>query len=261
MEAGNRCFDQRVPEEINRIIIDHLSDINLPYTEHARRYLLAEGLKPETVIKTGSPMNEVIAHYRQRIDASDILEQVSVAPDGYFVVSTHREENIDSDINFIDWTGSLKAIAEKYNLPIIVSTHPRTRKRMERAGPGEFDPRIHFVKPLGFFDYVKLQMNAYCTISDSGTITEESSILKFPAVTIRQAHERPEGMDEGTLIMCGLKQERVIEAIDVVRSHFIENERPFRTVQDYDVENVSKKVLRIIMSYTDYINRTVWRKP
>ena len=179
MEAGNRCFDQRVPEEINRLIIDRISDINLPYTEHARRYLLAEGLRPETIIKTGSPMKEVIAHYRQRIDASDILEKTHVAPNRYFVVSTHREENIDDEINFYDWMGSLKAIAEKYDFPIIVSTHPRTRKRMERAGSGEIDPRIHFLKPLGFFDYVKLQMNAYCTISDSGTITEESSILKF----------------------------------------------------------------------------------
>jgi UDP-N-acetylglucosamine 2-epimerase (non-hydrolysing) len=260
MEAGNRCYDQRVPEEINRMIIDHISDINLPYTEHARRYLLAEGLRPETIIKTGSPMKEVIAHYRQKIDASKILEKIRVAPNRYFVVSTHREENIDDEINFYDWLGSLKAIAEKYDLPIIVSTHPRTRKRMEHAGSGEIDPRIHFLKPLGFLDYVKLQMNAYCTISDSGTITEESSILNFPAVTIRQAHERPEGMDEGTLIMCGLKQERVLEAIDVVRSHFIEDAHAFRTVQDYDVENVSKKVLRIILSYTDYVNRTVWHK-
>jgi UDP-N-acetylglucosamine 2-epimerase (non-hydrolysing) len=260
MEAGNRCFDQRVPEEINRMIIDRISDINLPYTEHARRYLLAEGLRPETIIKTGSPMKEVIAHYRQRIEASDILEKINLAPNGYFVVSTHREENIDNEIHFYDWMGSLKAIAEKYDFPIIVSTHPRTRKRMESAGSGEIDPRIHFLKPLGFFDYVKLQMNAYCTISDSGTITEESSILNFPAVTIRQAHERPEGMDEGTLIMCGLKQERVLEAIDVVRSHFIDDKHAFRTVQDYDVENVSKKVLRIILSYTDYVNRTVWHK-
>ena len=260
MEAGNRCFDQRVPEEVNRIIIDHISDINLPYTEHARRYLLAEGLKPETIIKTGSPMKEVIAHYRTRIDASDILVKLKLASNRYFVVSTHREENIDSEINFNDLLGTLKAIADKYDLPIIVSTHPRTRKRMESSGLGDFDQRIRFLKPLGFFDYVKLQMNACCTLSDSGTITEESSILNFPAVTIRQAHERPEGMDEGTLIMCGLKKERVLEAIDAVRSHFIEGTRPFRMVADYDVENVSKKVLRIIMSYTDYVNRTVWHR-
>ncbi|TRZ89621.1 MAG: UDP-N-acetylglucosamine 2-epimerase (non-hydrolyzing) [Methanosarcinales archaeon] len=260
MEAGNRCFDQRVPEEINRKIIDHISDINLPYTEHARRYLLAEGLKPETVIKTGSPMKEVIAHYRPQIDASDILEKLNLEPDRYFVVSAHREENIDSEINFSDLVDTLKAIAEKYDLPVIVSTHPRTRKRMESVGLGDFDHRIHFLKPLGFLDYVKLQMKAFCTVSDSGTITEESSILNFPAVTIRQAHERPEGMDEGTLIMCGLKKERVLEAIDVVRSHFAEGARPFRIVQDYDVENVSKKVLRIILSYTDYVNRTVWHR-
>jgi len=261
MEAGNRCFDQRVPEEVNRIIIDHISDINLPYTEHARRYLLAEGLKPETIIKTGSPMKEVIAHYRTRIDASDILVKLKLASNRYFVVSTHREENIDSEINFNDLLDTLKAIADKYDLPIIVSTHPRTRKRMESSGLGDFDQRIRFLKPLGFFDYVKLQMNACCTLSDSGTITEESSILNFPAVTIRQAHERPEGMDEGTLIMCGLKKESVLEAIDAVRSHFIEGTRPFRIVEDYDVENVSKKVLRIIMSYTDYVNRTVWHQP
>ena len=261
MEAGNRCFDQRVPEEVNRIIIDHISDINLPYTEHARRYLLAEGIKPETIIKTGSPMKEVIDHYRPRIDSSDILVKLKLASNRYFVVSTHREENIDSEINFIDLLDTLKAIADKFDLPIIVSTHPRTRKRMERSGLGDIDRRIQFLKPLGFFDYVKLQMNAYCTISDSGTITEESSILNFPAVTIRQAHERPEGMDEGTLIMCGLKKERVLEAIDAVRSHFIVGTRPFRIVADYDLENVSKKVLRIILSYTDYVNRTVWHRP
>ena len=260
MEAGNRCFDQRVPEEINRKIIDHISDINMPYTEHARRYLLAEGIKPETVIKTGSPMKEVINHYRSQIEAADILEKLNLAPGHYFVVSAHREENIDSEINFNGLMGSLKAIAEKYDLPLIVSTHPRTSKRMESVGFGDLDHRIHFLKPLGFFDYVKLQISAYCTVSDSGTITEDSSILNFPAVTIRQAHERPEGMDEGTLIMCELKKERVIEAIDVMISHFADGERPFRIVQDYDVENISKKVLKIILSYTDYVNRTVWHQ-
>lgn len=260
MEAGNRCFDQRVPEEINRKMIDHLSDINLPYTEHARRYLLNEGLKPEMVIKTGSPMNEVLAHYRPQIDTSDILKELNLEPERYFLVSAHREENIDSEINFIDLVDALKAIAERYDLPIIVSTHPRTRKRMESIDLVDFDHRIQFLKPLGFFDYVKLQMNAYCTVSDSGTITEESSILNFPAVMIRQAHERPEGMDEGTLIMCGLKKERVLEAIAVVRSHLVKGMRPFRIVHDYDVENVSKKVLRIILSYTDYVNRVVWHK-
>jgi UDP-N-acetylglucosamine 2-epimerase (non-hydrolysing) len=260
MEAGNRCFDQRVPEEINRKIIDHISDINLPYTEHARRYLLAEGIKPETIIKTGSPMKEVLTHYRPQIAASDVLKELNLEPERYFVVSAHREENIDSETNFIDLVDALKAIAEKYDLPIIVSTHPRTRKRMEALNLVDFDQRIQFLKPLGFFDYVKLQMDAYCTVSDSGTITEESSILNFPAVTIRQAHERPEGMDDGTLIMCGLKKERVLEAIAVVRSHLVEGMRPFRIVQDYDVDNVSKKVLRIILSYTDYVNRIIWHK-
>ena len=260
MEAGNRCFDQRVPEEINRKMIDHLSDINLPYTEHARRYLLNEGLKPEMIIKTGSPMNEVLTHYRPQIDMSNILKELKLDREHYFVVSAHREENIDSEINFIDLVDTLKAITERYDLPIIVSTHPRTRKQMESMNLVDLDRRIQFLKPLGFFDYVKLQMNAYCTVSDSGTITEESSILNFPAVTIRQAHERPEGMDEGTLIMCGLKKERVLEAIAVVRSHLVEGIRPFRIVHDYDVENVSKKVLRIILSYTDYVNRVVWHK-
>jgi len=260
MEAGNRCFDQRVPEEINRKMIDHISDINLPYTEHARRYLLAEGIKPETVIKTGSPMKEVINHYRSNIEAADILKKLNLEPAHYFVVSAHREENIDCEVNFIGLIGSLKAIAENYDLPLIVSTHPRTRNKLEDRKGDELDKRIHFLKPLGFLDYVKLQMNATCVISDSGTITEESSILNFPAVTIRQAHERPEGMDEGTLIMCELKKERVLDAIEVVRSHFTVGKRPFRIVPDYDVENVSGKVLNIILSYTDYVNRTVWHK-
>lgn len=260
MEAGNRCFDQRVPEEINRKIIDHISDINLTYTEHARRYLLAEGLKPETVIKTGSPMKEVLTYYRPQIDASDVLDRLQLKAGCFFVVSAHREENIDSETNFADLMTSLKAIAEKYDLPLIVSTHPRTRKRMESQKLGDLDHRIHFLKPLGFLDYVKLQMHARCVVSDSGTITEESSILSFPAVTIRQAHERPEGMDEGTLIMCGLKAERVLESIDIATAHYANEIRPFNIVSDYDAKNVSKKVLRIIMSYTDYVNRTVWYK-
>ena len=261
MEAGNRCFDQRVPEEINRKIIDHVSDINLTYTEHARRYLLAEGLKPETLIKTGSPMMEILDYYRSEIDASDILEQLKVEPEEYFLVSTHREENIDSQINFQDFLETLKSTAERYKKPLIVSTHPRTRKKIEETKAGGLDQRIRFLKPLGFLDYVKLQMNAYCVISDSGTITEESSILNFPAVTIRQAHERPEGMDEGTLIMCGLKAERVISSIDIVTSQHSHSDRQFKVVPDYDTSNVSKKVLRIILSYTDYVNRTVWYKP
>lgn len=258
MEAGNRCFDYRVPEEINRKIIDHISDINMPYTEHARRYLLAEGLKPETVIKTGSPMKEVFIYYRKHIETSEILTQLKLDRGEYFVISAHREENIDSEINFKDLLDTLKAIADEYAYPLIVSTHPRTRKRMENMGIKELDNRVRFLKPLGFFDYVKLEMNAFCVISDSGTITEESSILNFPAVTIRQAHERPEGMDETTLIMCGLKKDRVLEAINVVRAHVADSGRCFRIVQDYEVDNVSKKVWRIILSYTDYVNRTVW---
>ena len=260
MEAGNRCFDQRVPEEINRKIVDHTSDINLTYTEHARRYLMAEGIKPETVIKTGSPMKEVLAYYMPQINKSNVMEGLQVEPEGYFIISAHREENIESETNFEHFLGSLKAISEKYKKPIIVSTHPRTRKKIEGLGVENLDKRIRFLKPLGFFDYIKLQMNAFCVISDSGTITEESSILDFPAVTIRQAHERPEGMDEGALIMCGLRSDRVIESINIVAAHYSENKRQFKLVQDYDTDNVSKKVLRIIMSYTDYVNRTVWYK-
>lgn len=260
MEAGNRCFDLRVPEEINRKIVDHISDINLTYTEHARRYLLAEGLRPETVIKTGSPMREVLEHYRQQIEASSVLEQLGLVSGEYFVVSAHREENVDSEENFGNLLATLNAIAEKYDRPIIFSTHPRTRKRLEDRGGEVLDARIRFLKPLGFFEYVKLQRHAACVISDSGTITEESSILDFPAVTIRQAHERPEGMDEGTLIMCGLKAPRVMEALEVVMAHGRDKERPFRMVPDYTPENVSQKVLRIILSYTDYVNRTVWSK-
>jgi UDP-N-acetylglucosamine 2-epimerase (non-hydrolysing) len=258
MEAGNRCFDQRVPEEINRKIIDHISDINMPYTEHARRYLLREGLKPETIIKTGSPMKEVLTFYRPAIDASDVLARLEVTAGDYFVVSAHREENIDDQRNFHDFLATLKAMAEKYGKTIIVSTHPRTRKKLESVELAGMDARIRFLRPLGFPDYVKLQMNAFCVVSDSGTITEESSILDFPAVTIRQAHERPEGMDEGTLIMCGLQAQAVLNAIDVAVAQSSGERRTFRLVPDYDVDNVSQKVLRIIMSYTDYVNRTVW---
>lgn len=260
MEAGNRCFDQRVPEEINRKIVDHLSDINMPLTEHARRYLLDEGIRPETVIKTGSSMKEVIEYYWPKIDSSDVLDRLGLKAREYFVVSTHREENVDSEENFKNLLDSLKGIAEKYNKRVIVSTHPRTMKRLESLGIKGIDERVEFMKPLGLFDYIKLQMNAYCVVSDSGTITEESSILKFPAVTIRQAHERPEGMDEGTLVMCGLKRERVIEAINIVASQQLNNKDVIRTVQDYEIDNVSKKVIRIIESYVDYINRTVWHK-
>jgi len=260
MEAGNRCFDQRVPEEINRKIVDHISDINLPYTEHARRYLLAEGMRPETVIKTGSPMKEIHLHYMSKVDSSDALQRLQLTAGEYFLVSAHREENVDDERNFPTLLESLNAVAGKYLKPVIVSTHPRTRKRLEDTGFKKPGDQIRFLKPLGFFDYVKLQMDAFCVISDSGTITEESSILNFPAVTIRKTHERPEGMDEGTVIMCGLMAEQVIDAIDTVTSQHAGDKRQFKLVPDYDVDNVSKKVVRIILSYTDYINRTVWYK-
>lgn len=259
-EAGNRCFDQRVPEELNRKVLDHLSDINLVLTEHARRYLIAEGIRPETIIKTGSHMKEVLHHFMPRIESSDVLSRLELKRGEFFVVSAHREENIDSEVNFRDMLATLQAVASHYNQPLIVSTHPRTRKRLEEFGGAGLDPRIQFLKPMGFFDYVKLQLEAHCVISDSGTITEESSILNFPAVTIRQAHERPEGMDEGTLIMCGLTAERVLEAIEVVTEQQPDRQRVFRLIPDYDTEQVSKKVIRVVMSYTDYINRTVWKK-
>ena len=259
LEAGNRSFDQRVPEELNRKIVDHLSDINMTLTEHARRYLINEGIKPETIIKVGSPMKEILDFYMPRILKSDVLRRLKLKDNDYFVISAHREENIDSEQNFSDMLDSLNAIAKKYNKKMIVSTHPRTRKKLEKVNKN-FHSLISFMKPLGFSDYVKLQLNAACVISDSGTITEESSILNFPAVTIRQAHERPEGMDEGTLIMCGLKSERIIEAMDIVMSQYSKRNRQFKIIPDHDVNNVSKKVTRIIMSYIDYINRVVWQK-
>ncbi|MBI4656294.1 MAG: UDP-N-acetylglucosamine 2-epimerase (non-hydrolyzing) [Elusimicrobia bacterium] len=260
MEAGNRCFDQRVPEDLNRKVVDHLSDINMTLTGHARRYLLAEGLRPETVIKTGSPMKEVLAHYMPAIKRSNVLNRLDLKENNYFVLSAHREENIDSEQNFRDLLDSVNALAHKYKKRVIVSTHPRTRKKLEEIGGKKLDERVELMKPLGFYDYIKLQQKAFCVLSDSGTITEESSILNIPAVTIRQAHERPEGMDEGILIMCGLKAERVLESVEiVVRQHF-RDKRNFRLVPDYDTDNVSKKVLHIIMSYTDYVNRTVWKK-
>jgi UDP-N-acetylglucosamine 2-epimerase (non-hydrolysing) len=260
MEAGNRCFDQRVPEEINRKIVDHLSDINMTLTEHARRYLIAEGIKPETVIKTGSPMKEIFEFYMPSILKSDVLTRLNLGEGEYFVLSAHREENIDSKVNFANLIDSIDKIAKKFNKKIVFSTHPRTRKKIEKLEKKNFDKKILFFKPLGFFDYIKLQINAACVISDSGTITEESSLLNFPAVTIRQAHERPEGMDEGTLIMCGLKSPDVISAIEVVMSQHSKSSRVFRLIPDHDVDNVSKKVVRIILSYTDYINRNVWHK-
>ena len=260
MEAGNRCFDQRVPEEINRKIVDHLSDINMPLSEHARRYLLDEGIRPETVIKTGSPMTEVLAYHKTAIDECDILEKENLRSGEYFIVSTHREENVDSEKNFHDLLESLNAITEKYNKKIIVSTHPRTRKKLERMGFVNSNPLVEFMKPFGFIEYVKLQQEAFCVISDSGTITEESSILHFPAITVRQAHERPEGMDEGTLIMTGLNKDRILDAIDVVTSQYASGKDAIHSIPDYSPDNVSKKVVRIILSYTDYVNRTVWHK-
>lgn len=260
MEAGNRCFDQRVPEEINRKLVDHLSDINMPLTEHARRYLIAEGIPPETIIKTGSSMKEVLHRHRAKIEASDVLTRLELKAGGYFVVSTHREENVDSERNFDDLLASLVAIHERYGLPVIVSTHPRTMKKLQEKNRLDLGKGVRFLKPLGLIDYIALQMHSRCVLSDSGTITEESSLLSFPAVTIRQAHERPEGMDEGTLIMTGLKKEDILDAIEVVTSHYQAGGRPFRVIQDYEPENVSKKVLRIILSYIGYINRTVWRR-
>ena len=259
-EAGNRCFDQRVPEELNRKVLDHLSDINMPLTEHARRYLIAEGLDPARVIKTGSPMKEILMHNMPGIEGSEILDKLKLTKGEYFIVSAHREENVDSEQNFTDLLDSLNQIADKYQYPVIVATHPRTMKRLKELDRQDKHELVQFLKPMGFFDYVKMQVDACCVISDSGTITEESSILNFPAITIRQAHERPEGMDEGTLIMTGLKSESVLRAIDVVTSQAKESERAFKVVADYDVDNFSKKVLRIVLSYTDYINRTVWHK-
>lgn len=260
MEAGNRCFDQRVPEEINRKIVDHLSDINMPLSEHARKYLLSEGLRPETIIKTGSPMTEVLNYHKDEIEQNNVLEKENLEKGSYFIVSTHREENVDSERNFSDLLDSLNAIVDKYQKKIIVSTHPRTRKKLESIGFVNSNPMIEFMKPFGFMEYIKLQQNAFCVISDSGTITEESSILHFPAITIRQAHERPEGMDEGSLIMTGLNSERILGSIDVVTSQCTENVGCIHPIPDYASDNVSKKVVRIILSYTDYINRTVWRK-
>ncbi len=260
MEAGNRCFDQRVPEELNRKVLDHLSDINMVLTEHARRYLLAEGIRPETIIKTGSHMEEVLDYYMPRIQASDVLQREGLKEDAFFVVSTHREENVDTPENLCDLLGPLRSMADEYQYPIIVSTHPRTRKRLESLGESLDHPLIRFAKPFGLLDYIKLQMSAFCVLSDSGTITEEASLLNLPAITIRNAHERPEGMDEGTLIMSGLKTGRVLEAVQVVTSQHERGTRVIPVVKDYQAGPVSKQVVRVVLSYTDYINRTVWSK-
>lgn len=260
MEAGNRCFDERVPEELNRKVLDHLSDINMVLTEHARDYLVAEGIRPETIIKTGSHMEEVLNHYMPKIDASDILAREGLERDKFFVVSAHREENVDSPDVLRDLLNTLNGLAETYGYPIIVSTHPRTAKRLDALEGEVENPLVRFVKPFGLFDYIRLQMEAFCVLSDSGTITEEASLLNLPAVTLRNAHERPEGMDQGTLIMCGLKSEAVQDAVKVVTSQHKRGERVFPTVPDYQAGPVSKQIVRIVLSYTDYVNRTVWRK-
>jgi UDP-N-acetylglucosamine 2-epimerase (non-hydrolysing) len=260
MEAGNRCFDQRVPEELNRKVLDHLSDINRVLTEHARRYLIAEGIRPETIIKTGSHMEEVLDYYMPKILTSDVLAREGLEQDKFFIVSAHREENVDTPENLRDLLKTLRALADKYQYPIIVSTHPRTRKRLEAIGESLDHPLIRFSKPFGLLDYIKLQMSAFCVLSDSGTITEEASLLNLPAITIRNAHERPEGMDEGTLIMSGLKVEGVLDAVRVVTSQHDRSQRVIPVVRDYQAGPVSKQVVRVVLSYTDYINRTVWSK-
>jgi UDP-N-acetylglucosamine 2-epimerase (non-hydrolysing) len=261
MEAGNRCFDQRVPEELNRKVLDHLSDINLVLTEHARRYLIAEGVRPETIIKTGSHMREVLDHYMPKIESSDVLRRMELQSGRYFVVSAHREENVDSPQNLRDLVETLNALAETYDVPIIVSTHPRTQKRLDALELGRLNAHIRFLKPFGFCDYIKLQMGALCVVSDSGTITEEASLLNLPAITPRNAHERPEGMDVGTLIMAGLKRERVLDAVRIVIAQHDSNKRVMAPVADYESQAVSKQLLRIVTSYVDYVNRTVWSKP
>lgn len=260
MEAGNRCFDQRVPEELNRKVLDHLSDINLVLTEHARRYLLAEGLPADRIIKTGSHMQEVLAHYLPNIKASNVLKQLSLQAQRFFLISAHREENVDSPENLHDLLHTLQALAQQYAMPVIVSTHPRTRQRLEQLGVNGLDASIQFLRPFGFFDYVKLQMEAFCVLSDSGTITEEASLLNLPAVTIRNAHERPEGMDEGVLVMSGLKAERVLASVRVVTEQQVRRKKEVRIVPDYEGGLVSQKILRIVLSYTDFVNRVVWSK-
>jgi UDP-N-acetylglucosamine 2-epimerase (non-hydrolysing) len=258
MEAGNRCFDDRVPEEINRRIVDHTADINLPYSDIARAYLLSEGLPADRVIKTGSPIFEILAHHRDAIEGSNALSTLGIEPEGYFLVSAHREENVDSERQLRRLAGSLNAIAAVYELPILVSTHPRTRNRIKQYGLS-FDPRVRLLKPFGFLDYNALQMNARAVLSDSGTISEESSILNFPALNIREAHERPEAMEEGAVMMTGLGEERILQGLAILESQPRGAHRLIRIPADYAVPNVSDKVVRIILSYTDYVNRTVWK--
>lgn len=259
MEAGNRCFDMRVPEEINRKVVDHTSDINLTYSGIAREYLLDEGLPPDQVIKIGSPMYEVLHHYLSQIEASDVLVRLGLEPARYFLISAHREENIESDRQFKKLVSVLNGIAEDHGLPVIVSTHPRTRKRVDIAD-SKFHPLVRLMKPLGFHDYVNLQMHSKAVLSDSGTITEESSILNFPALNIREAHERPEGMEEAAVMMVGLELNRIRQALAVLDSQSFDVERRLRMVADYDEPNLSEKVVRIIHSYIDFVNRVVWKK-
>ena len=260
MEAGNRCFDQRVPEELNRKVLDHLSDINLVLTEHARRYLIAEGIRPETIIKTGSHMREVLDHYMPKIQASDVLQRMQLQQGKYFIVSAHREENVDSEESIRDLLDSLNGLAETYDVSVIVSTHPRTRKRLDALSGIELDSRVQFMKPFGFCDYIRLQMDSLCVISDSGTVTEEASLLNLPAVTIRNAHERPEGMDAGTLIMAGIKKETVLDSVRVIVSQHVRHKHVVRSVSDYENHSVSTQILRVVHSYVNYINRVVWSK-
>jgi UDP-N-acetylglucosamine 2-epimerase len=260
MEAGNRCFDQRVPEELNRKVLDHLSDINLVLTEHARRYLIAEGIRPETIIKTGSHMQEVLEYYMPQIEKSDILNKLGLKSNQFFIVSAHREENIDSPQNMQDMIQTLNALAQEYKVPVIVSTHPRTKKKLDSMELGKLDPLVQFLKPFGFCDYIKLQKEALCVVSDSGTISEEGSLLNLPAITIRNAHERPEGMDVGTVIMSGLKKDRVLDAVKVIIAQHDKSKRVIQPVTDYEGGPVSKQILRIVLSYIDYVNRTVWSK-
>ena len=261
MEAGNRCFDQRVPEELNRKVIDHLSDINFVLTEHARRYLIAEGIRQETIFKTGSHMREVLEYYMPKINQSDILDRIQLESRKFFIVSAHREENVDTDQNLKDMVETLNAIASKYNYPVIVSTHPRTRNRLNELKLVGLDPNIRFLKPFGFLDYIKLQIEALCVLSDSGTITEEASLLNVPAIMMRNAHERPEGMDSGTTIMSGLSRERVLDAIRIILDGSSGVESLITPVSDYETNKVvSKQILRVVVSYIDYVNRTVWSK-
>ena len=259
MEAGNRCFDMRVPEEINRRIVDHTADINLTYSTIARDYLLREGLSPDMVIKTGSPMFEVLNYYREGIDNSDVLDQLGLEAGKFFIVSAHREENIDSDKNFYKLVDVLNTVAESYGYPVIVSTHPRTQKRVDALGI-QFHENVRLLKPLGFKDYNKLQLSSKAALSDSGTINEESSILNFPALNLREAHERPEGMEEASVMMVGLESDRVMQALQVLESQLSGEERNLRLVADYSMPNVSDKVVRIVHSYRDYVMRTVWKQ-